>query len=131
MRRTFNRLLSCLLLLLLPLHSLAAVAVLDCYVEMKQAATVAHVMEGCENSFTMQKSMADDDLQDSAQHSDFVYSASCGMSSSCLALALIAILPDAQMILIDPAMRPAGSIDEFYLSYIPEGLQRPPRFGPV
>ncbi|WP_151637416.1 hypothetical protein [Noviherbaspirillum aerium] len=127
---SFNRFLAYLLLLLLPVQAQATVAVLNCYVEMKRAVAVEHVMEDCQDASMMQRTMQDTGIPDLTPHTESSqpsHSSPCGMSSSCLALASIAVLPDTRTMSIDTSTRSSGFTDEFYLSYIPEGLERPPR----
>ncbi|MFC7517620.1 hypothetical protein ACFQUU_21645 [Herbaspirillum sp. GCM10030257] len=130
MRGPVNRFLAYLLLLLLPVQAQAAVAVLACYVNMTQAVMVVHAMEDCQDASMMQQTMSDAGVPIIKPHPEsplVSYTSPCGMSSSCLALASIAVLPDIRIVLIDPAMQSSDFTDEFYLSYIPEGLERPPR----
>lgn len=130
MHGSVNHFLAYLLLLLLPLQSQAAVGVLACYVEMKHVVMVKHAMEDCHGASMMQPAMLNADDPDTKPHtapSLTSHSVPCGMSSSCLALASIAVLPDTRIALIDPVIQSLAFIDEFYLSHIPEGPERPPR----
>lgn len=130
MRRSVNRFLAYLLLLMLPVQSQAVVAVLACYAEMKHAVVVEHAMEGCQDASMTQQTVSHAGTPDTKplpESSDASHSPPCGMSSSCLALASIAVLPDSRIVLIDPAMQSLAFADEFYLSHISDGLERPPR----
>jgi hypothetical protein len=127
MRSFVNRFLAYLFLLLLPLQSQAAVAVLTCYAEMRQATVVEHVMEDCHDDAIIQDSMSDAGTPDTEQHAGSPHSSPCGMSSSCLVLAANAVLPDTQVLLIEPAILLVEMTNEFYLSFIPYALQRPPK----
>lgn len=133
MHNDVKRVLVYLLLLLMPLQAPAAVAVLACYAEMNQAAAVEHVMEDCHSAFMIQDFKSDAGKPDAERHagssppSPSSSSSPCGMSSSCLALASIALLPSDRVLLADRAIQQIVMHDEFYTSYIPEGLQRPPK----
>lgn len=118
----------------MPLQVPAAVAVLACYAEMNQAAVVEHVMEDCHSAFMIQDFMSDAGKPDAERHAGSSSSYSpCGVSSSCLALASIAsiasiaLLPSDRVLTTDRAIQQLAMHDEFYTSYIPEGLQRPPQ----
>lgn len=125
MRDPVNRFLAYLLLLLLPVQSQAAVAVLACYAEMRHAVVVEHAMEDCQDASMSQQTMPD--IEPHPDSSRTTHFSPCGMSSGCLTLASIAVLPDNRITLIDPVMQSLVFTDEFYLSYIPERLERPPR----
>lgn len=130
MRGSVNRFLAYLLLLLLPLQSQAAVAVWACYAKMNGAIVIEQAMGDCQDVSMMQQTMPDAGVPNITQHSESSHaphSPPCGMNSSCLALASIAVLPDNRIVLAETAMQSLPFIDEFYLSYIPEGLERPPR----
>lgn len=136
MHNDVKRVLVYLLLLLMPLQAPAAVAVLACYAEMNQAAVVEHDMEDCHSAFMIQDLKSDAGTPDAEQHagssppsspSSSSSPFSCGMNSSCLALASIALLPSDRVLPIARAIRHIAMHDEFYTSYIPEGLQRPPQ----
>lgn len=130
MRGPVNRFLACLLLLLLPIQSQAVVAVLACYADMKHTVLVERAMEDCQDAATMQQTISDAGIPHTKPHfesSDASHLSPCGMGSSCLTLASIAVLPDTPTVLLDSAMQSLAFTDEFYLSHISEGLERPPR----
>jgi hypothetical protein len=125
-----HRFLAYFLLLLLPLQSQAAMAVLACYAEMTHAVMVEHAVEDCHAASAGQPAMSDalvPDTKAQPENPPAPHSSPCGMSSSCLGLASIAVLPDNRILLIDPSSESLAFADEFYLSYIPENPERPPR----
>tara|TARA_R110001599_G_scaffold159052_2_gene346309 strand:- start:121559 stop:121810 length:252 start_codon:yes stop_codon:yes gene_type:complete len=54
-------------------------------------------------------------------------STTCGMSSSCFGLASITVIPNDHVLRIASSSSRIAFISIFYLSHIPEGLQRPPQ----
>jgi hypothetical protein len=130
MHGSVNRFLAYLLLLLLPSQSLAAIAVLPCYVEMTHAIMVEHAIEDCHGTSTVQPTKSDARAPDTKPHPENLpasHVSPCGMSSGCLTLASIAVLPDHCLLLIVLSIQLLAFTDELYLSYIPESLERPPR----
>ncbi len=120
-----RRLFAYLLLLLLPLQTLAAGAMAACAMENGHAVATGHILEDCDDPTMMHAPLANSEIQ---QDHDLPTSATpCGMSGSCLALAPIAILPDHRGLRMEPASGPIAFMESFYLSPVPEGLQRPPQ----
>lgn len=104
MHASVKRFLAYLLLLLLPLQSLAAVAVLVCHAEMTHTIMVEHAIEDCHGTSIVQPAKSDAWAPNTKPHPEnplASHSSPCSMSSSCLTLASIAVLPDHRLLLID------------------------------
>ncbi|WP_334190028.1 hypothetical protein, partial [Noviherbaspirillum sp.] len=130
MRLSLHRFLAYVLLLLLPLQTIAAGAAMVCPPVNSAGMLAEVVMEECDGSVMMHSSTKTLAQHDSSPHSGqdaHDKSAPCGMSSGCMAFATIAVLPQASEWRIAAVFSPIGFADHFYLSHIPEGLQRPPQ----
>ncbi len=132
MHLNLHRFLAYVLLLLLPLQAVAAGAVIACPVANARQIPTDLVMEECDDAAMMQtntKTTFKQDNNTSAEHESHDRIVPCAMSSSCQALVTIAVLPEMSPWLIDSAFSPIGFAEDFYRSFIPEGLQRPPQVG--
>jgi hypothetical protein len=114
------------LLLFLPLQAVAAGAMIACPIAYAPKIQADLMMEDCGDSAMMHTSTADTSGHDGRNGAPERL-IQCGMSSSCLALSAIAVLSELNDWQIGTVFSPIGYADNFYISHIPQGLQRPPQ----
>lgn len=129
MRSKPRHLIACFLLVLLPLQAMASLAGYACVSSMA-GAQAALVQQGdhCEHGLSspaMDNQAADGNAQQAGHDQN---SSPCGMHAGCAAMGAAVILPAAHHFPLDPATVKLGAaVSSDYTSFVPEGLQRPPR----
>jgi rRNA maturation protein Nop10 len=124
MRSKIRSVVACLLLVLLPLQAIASVAGLrampDCPMMTMQQDDCAEYGEP-----TPQMHQADDQPRHGEHAQD---SNPCGIGAGCPAMGGVAVLPAAhQFSVASGAIKLSTTVTSHYISFVPAGLQRPPR----
>jgi hypothetical protein len=124
MRPDIRRLIACTLLMLVPLQAMATVAARSC------AAGMANCCEmPADNMDCRAGAMAAEPTQSPTTHQDDQGQSqnSCSMGACCAAMCQLLTLPAALPIPFRGGLAIlAAAFSSHFLSFIPEGLQRPP-----
>jgi hypothetical protein len=119
-----RRLVACALLMLLPIQAMASVAARSCAGAMANCHEMAAANMDCCTDAT-----PTDPAQSPASHHGGPGQSpdSCGMGAACAAMCQLFALPASQPAAFKAGLAiPATDFSPHFLSFIPEGLQRPP-----